>query len=204
MNQAFSKIEGLKIDLCPCPFCGGSAEWVVVPGEDYVMRCSGCRASTQKARWTPEEAAADWNAHAIVNDNFTITADTKIDEYLGSGIQKVFFSEYLNIDQYPLFEDGFLCSEAVIITEKTMLVIEPAETLLLYDEIGDYGHDCYKRPIAPEGTDIRFFRSKWRKKNLLSLEFQCGQKLIKIAANAEYDCMIVHENQVNLSDKSKK
>ena len=69
MSHAIKKILGVSIDLQPCPFCENPPEWVIVPGDDYIMRCSSCHASTKVARWTPEEAAADWNSNEIENDH---------------------------------------------------------------------------------------------------------------------------------------
>lgn len=197
MSQAFSKIRRIKIDLSLCPFCSGTAEWVQIPGEDYIMRCSKCHASTTKARWTPEEAAADWNAHDIVDDHYTITADTKIDRFLKPGVQKVLLCEYSSFDEFPQCEEGFLCGEAVIITDEVTLVIEPKGAHLLYDELSEYNPEHYRKNIAPNDSEIKFARSKWRKRNLLSLEFKCGDSRITIASKADYRCMIVRTMQIN-------
>ena len=195
MSYAFSKIVGLKMELCPCPFCGGTPEWVVIPGEDYIMRCSKCHASTPKARQVPEEAAADWNAHDIFDVNFTITSDTKIDRYFQYGVKKVLFSNSSDYECFPTMESGFLCRSAVIVTDKIILGIEPEKSHLLYDELSGYSSSYYKNSIVPEETEIKFFRSKWRKRNLLSLEFNCGDTQIVIASEAKKGCMIVYKNK---------
>ncbi len=193
MSHAIKKIRGVSIDLQPCPFCENPPEWVIVPGDDYIMRCSSCHASTKVARWTPEEAAADWNSNEIEKDHFTITEDTKIDEYLRQGIKKVLFSEYSNIDSFPIVDDGFLCSSAVIVSDKTTIHIEPEKTHLLYDEICGYGHDYYIKPITEDCNKISFVKSKWRKDNLLSVSFCCDGKTTTISSCAKYDCLIVRE-----------
>ena len=193
MSHAIKKIRGVSIDLQPCPFCENPPEWVIVPGHDYIMRCSSCHASTKVARWTPEEAAADWNSNEIENDHFTITEDTKIDDYLKQGIKKVLFSEYSIIEPFPVTDGGFLCSSAVIVADKTKIHIEPEKTHLLYDEIIGYGHDYYTRPIAEKSNKISFVKSKWRKDNLLSVSFCCDGKTTTISSCAKYDCLIVRE-----------
>ena len=193
MSHIIKKIRGVSIEFRPCPFCQSSPELVVVPGDDFIMRCSSCHASTKMARWTPEEAATDWNLNEIEDDHFTITEDTKIDEYLKHGIKKVLFSEYSNIEPFPICNGGFLCSSAVIITEKLIIHIEPEKTHLLYDEVCGYGHDYYTKPIAEEGKQVHFKKSKWRKDSLLSVSFCCEDKVITISPSVEYDCLIVSE-----------
>ena len=193
MSHAIKKIRGVSINLQSCPFCENPPEWVIVPGDDYIMRCSSCHASTKVARWTPEEAAADWNSNEIENDHFTIAEDTKIDDYLKQGIKKVLFSEYSIIEPFPVTGGGFLCSSAVIVADKTTIHIEPEKTHLLYDEISGYGHDYYTRPIAEEGNKISFVKSKWRKDNLLSISFNCNGRRMTVSSYAKYDCLIVRE-----------
>ncbi|MBE6576272.1 MAG: hypothetical protein E7654_08385 [Ruminococcaceae bacterium] len=193
MEHVIKKMCGINIEFRPCPFCGNRPEWVEVDGNDFIMRCSSCHASTKAARWTPEEAAADWNATEIEDDHYTITEDTKIDEYLEHGIKKVLFSEYSNRYSFPALDDGFLCSEAVIITNKMKLCIEPENTYLLYDEISEYGYDYYIRPMAHESAEITFAESKWENERLISLSFCCDGRTITISASAEYEGMIVRE-----------
>lgn len=202
MSYNFSKIVGLKIELCPCPFCGGTAEWVEVPGEDFVMRCSKCHASTPEAQQTPEAAAADWNAYNVFDGNFTITSDTKIDRYLECGVKKVLFSDSSGYEEFPTVENGFLCRSAVIVTDKIILRIEPEKAHLLYDELSGYGSDYYKNSVAPDGTEIKFFRSKWRKRNLLSIEFNCGDTQISIASEAKEGRMIVCKKKRREQDET--
>lgn len=193
MSHVIKKIRGVSIELQPCPFCGNQPEWVEVPGDDFVMRCSSCHASTKKARWTPEEAAIDWNSKEIEDDHFTITEDTKIDEYLKSGINKVLFSEYSNVELFPSIDGGFLCSSAVIITDKMLIRIEPEKAHLLYDEICGYGHNYYTKPMTGESVEISFTKSKWRKDRLLAVSFCSEDRTITISAYAKYNCMIVRE-----------
>ena len=59
MRNVLKKAKMMDTVFSPCPFCSGLPEWVVVAGGDFVVRCFNCRASTPKARLTPEEAAAD-------------------------------------------------------------------------------------------------------------------------------------------------
>lgn len=192
MNQAFDRIKGVEIELRPCPYCGGAAEWVEISGEDFVMRCSACHASTCKAQMTPKDAAADWNAGNIVDDNFTVTMDTKIDEYLRDNIQQVLFGEYSDIGEYPQFEAGFLCGEAVIVTDKIMLSVEPEASHLLYEEITGCGQR-YKASITTAGNEIKFVKSRWRKRSLLSLEFRCGGASVTVAPNKKNGCIYICE-----------
>ena len=193
MSRAFKEFDDIKIEWRPCPFCGNLPEWVLVPGDDYIVRCSVCHASTKKARWTPEEAAADWNIQEIENDHFAITEDIKIDEYLLPGIKKILFSEYSNVEDFPCVENGFLCSSAVIVAENITLAIETEGNHLLYDEISGYGYDYYSRPIADTGTEIQFVKSMWRNNRLRSLTFLCGNKTVTISTSAKEDCMVVSE-----------
>lgn len=58
--------EGKKIDLLPCPFCGGEADIYSYrrSGPWYRIRCSGdgCPINPMTySRRTLEQAAADWN-----------------------------------------------------------------------------------------------------------------------------------------------
>ena len=193
MKHVVKKICGINIGFQPCPFCGNRPEWVEVDGNDFIMRCSACHASTTVARWTPEEAAADWNANKIEDDHYTITEDTKIDEYLKPGIKKVLFSEYSNRCSFPSLEDGFFCGEAVIVTDEIKLCIDTANRFLIYDEISEYGNDYYIRPMAHEGAEIMFAESKWENEHLISLSFCCNGRTITISASAECAGMIVRE-----------
>ena len=86
--------QKVNMEIKPCPFCGGKAEFVLIPGDDIIMRCSSCHASTEKCFWAPEHAAKAWNKRRIIDDHFSVTEDTKIEEFLLTGIKKVLFSEY--------------------------------------------------------------------------------------------------------------
>ena len=62
-NKAWDEIAAkqTKLELKPCPFCGGKAE-VIGSGKysDYLAKCSSCGA-TSEYKSTPEEAAEAWN-----------------------------------------------------------------------------------------------------------------------------------------------
>ncbi len=189
-SVTFSKLEGAAISFEPCPFCGGKPEWVTVPGEDFIMRCSQCHASTRRARMEPETAAADWNRGEINDDHFSITSDTKIDDYLIPGIKKVLFSGYW-FDEFPAIGNGFLCSEAVIVTDDRILFVDPCRNRLLYDELGGYSPEEYCKPITDIAESIRFKRSSWNGKDLTAIEFQCGETTVVISADEENQCMAV-------------
>ena len=191
MGHVLKKIGGITMPLSACPFCGNAPEWVEVVGEDYIMRCSVCHASTGKARMTPEEAAADWQAGKIKNKPFSIIEDVKIDEYLTNGIKNILFSCYL-FDQFPQFDGGFLCSNAVILAEKT-LRIDVEEECLFYDEVTAYGQEVYTRPITEKEEPICLEKSDWHNDLLRSLTFRCGDKRVRIAPCPEYDCLAVYE-----------
>jgi Lar family restriction alleviation protein len=49
-----------KIELKPCPFCGGKAEMVSDFDDEHYVYCSGCKGGW-KTMETPEEAAEAWN-----------------------------------------------------------------------------------------------------------------------------------------------
>lgn len=192
MHHAFKKIEGVTVKLLPCPFCSGEPEWVVVPGDDYIIRCSDCHASTKKARMTPEDAANKWNAGRIEDTHYSIIEDRKIDEYLTNGVKNVLFSGYI-FDEFPPIAGGFLCSNAVILTDKMILHLDPNGDYLLYDELGRYSETSYIRPIAPDGTKIQFRNSIYCDDLLTSLSFLCGDKTVTLTASADEECMIVYE-----------
>ncbi len=155
------------------------------------MRCSLCHASTPKAHMAPEQAAADWNTGNVVDDHFTIPEDTPIDDFLLKGIQKVFFSEYSNFDKNPDIENGFLCSEMIIVTEDMILFVDPHESILLYDEITGYNPSVFQKPLGSESGPIRFVRSEWRDGSLRSLVLRCGEIEYVVRADQEYECMAV-------------
>ena len=190
-THVFKSIEGIHIEFLKCPFCGSDPEWVEVPGEDFIMRCSSCHASTAKARMGPEQAAADWNAGNIADDHFTITEDTPIEDYLSKGIKKVFFSEYSNRDRYPSTKNGFLCSNMVIATEETTLWVNPDGSSLTYEEISRYNPGHYNKSLGNEGEPIRFVRSEWRNGFVISLICQCGDKEYVIRADEDEQCRSV-------------
>jgi Lar family restriction alleviation protein len=52
-----------KIELKPCPFCGGKAEMVSDFDDEHYVYCIGCKGGW-KTMETPEEAAAEWNRRA--------------------------------------------------------------------------------------------------------------------------------------------
>lgn len=194
MRYSFKEIPGVQIEFVPCPFCGNAPEWVVVPDSDYVMRCSFCHASTKTARWTPEEAAADWNAREIEDDHFTIEENIKIDDYFRSGITEILFYEDSDgMEEIPETEDGFLCRTAVIIANDVMIDIEVECAHLLYTEIcGCERSGCIRLPDEP-GTSIRFLESKWETDTLRSLIFACGERTISLSSCAEHNFIHVRE-----------
>lgn len=196
MRNVLKKAKMMDIFFSPCPFCSGLPEWVVVAGGDFVVRCSNCRASTPKARLTPEEAAADWNKQNINDDHFTITSDRKIDEYISGVVKKVLFSEYSCFESFPEIKHGFLCSSAVIITENIMLSIEPEDDYLKYDELGGYGCDAYTKPIFNTDSEILFYKSIWHNELLRTIQFRCGNGVISISANAKMECLMVQESVI--------
>lgn len=193
MCYAIARIEGVNIEFRPCPFCGGMPEWVEVPGEDYIMRCSDCHASTPKARMTVEGAAADWNAQNIANDNYTITMDRKIDDYLQSGIKNVFFDEYSPWEDYPSCENGFLCSAAVIVTDKMIIRVDPEWHFMVYDELCRYEQGGVGKAIAEENEEVHFEKSQWEQGNLVTLRFRCENKVVIVSADERSECMAVRE-----------
>jgi len=182
--------EAYGIGRKPCPFCGSKPEWIRVPGDDYIMRCSNCHASTTRARMNPDEAAADWNDRRIEDNNYTVISDIKIDEYLKTGIKKIIFTEYSIFDSFPETDDGFLCSEAFIITDKINLCIETYGDELCYDVI--HGHsEIGARILSAKDADIIFRESRWQGDTLRSLAFVFGGKQFTVAASAEEECMTV-------------
>ena len=185
----FSVLEGSVIAFEPCPFCGGEPEWVEVPGNDFIMRCTRCHASTRKARMEPETAARDWTRGEIRDDHYSILSDKRIDVYLHR-IKNVLFSGYW-FDAFPPFDTGFLCSDAVIVTDDRLLSIEPYEEYLLYEELGDYNSAMYCKSIADVHDEIVFKRSIWQGENLTAIEFQCGTATAVVSACEEESCMAV-------------
>lgn len=193
MGHVIKKIQGETYAFRPCPFCGGFPEWVVIPGEDFIMRCTVCHASTQKAYWTPAHAVRAWNAGRIEDDHYAVTEDTRIEDLLSCKIEKILFSEYSNIEAFPEEEGGFLCSEAVIVTDKMLLLLEPEKAHLLYDELSGYGTTYFTKPISEDKGEIRLVEAEWQKDRILSLVFACADKTVTISACAEKDCMLVRE-----------
>ena len=52
------------IDLKPCPFCGGPAEFEGNEGIDHYVICTKCSASSGVSRKSFKQAARDWNRRA--------------------------------------------------------------------------------------------------------------------------------------------
>lgn len=52
-----------KIELKPCPFCGGAAEMVSDFDDEHFVYCKACKGGWLTTE-TPEEAAAAWNRRA--------------------------------------------------------------------------------------------------------------------------------------------
>lgn len=65
-----------KIELKPCPFCGGKAKMVVYPnyndGNDYVVICTKCDAGVPNWCETEEEATRQWNKRFDVTDKIEL------------------------------------------------------------------------------------------------------------------------------------
>ena len=58
-----------KVELKPCPFCGGEAimERLAVPKWEYRVRCNNIRCKIQPNTWlrkSKEEASEFWNRRA--------------------------------------------------------------------------------------------------------------------------------------------
>ena len=180
---------GFTDGLLSCPLCGGRAQAVRIEGDDFIMRCSRCFAATKRARQSIADAARDWQSGDIDKEPYLITQDVPIDEYLAEGVRDILFGEYSNIEDFPETKDGFLCSEAVIVTEKRKLIIELINGVLSYDEISGC---AFKRSLAEEGK-IRFLSCSWKNDSLISLAFSCDEKRIVIRADEDEDCLAVQE-----------
>ena len=185
-------LRNVKVDtdIKPCPFCGGKAEFVLIPGDDIIIRCSSCHASTEKCFWRYKHAVRAWNKRRIVDDHFSVTEDIKIDEYLSQGIKKVLFSKY---DLNGILDRGnyFLCNSAVIITNEKIIKLEDDEEYLTYEELIDYGRDYYRDVMEEEYKEFEFVRSRWKNDRLISLEFKSGEKSILISCCYEEKCLAV-------------
>ena len=175
--------------VSPCPYCNGIPDLLMIEGEDFILRCRDCHAATRLARMDQEEAVADWNAGDILDDHYSITMDRRIDEYLGAGIQAVWATEYDQFWPFPEIRDGFLFSEAVIVTNACVLWLTHTKEVLEYEEIGIGSYESC-RPIAKQGEPIRFLKSKWSGDKLLSLDFLCGKEHIILSANVAEQCMM--------------
>ena len=183
----------------PCPYCGGVPELLQIEGEDFIMRCSKCHASTREARMGHEEAMADWNDGDIADDHYSITMDEKIDLYLSKKITGIWLTEYSPWDPFPVNGKERLFSDAIIITEEKTLLIEDAHGLLEYEEIREIDPfendpDAVRMiPLANPEEQIQFIQSKWNNDCLLSIAFQCGGRQVVICADAAKQCMMARE-----------
>ena len=127
--EKYRNIDGFQ----PCPFCGGSPELLQIEGEDFIMRCSDCHASTQKARMGHEEAIADWNAGEIIDDHYAITMDRKIDEYLRKGVKGLWMSEYSIWEPFPVVDNDHLFSWLYVFAEDIVLLVDNSHEILQYE-----------------------------------------------------------------------
>ena len=169
----------------PCPFCGGTPEWVEVPGEDFILRCSDCHASTKIAQMDYLEAIKDWNSGDIEDDHFSVAMDTRIDDYLANGIVEVRFSPFDFLStKYSQAEPGQLFDEAVIVTPDTMLLLDQCGSFLEYDTYGGFNPEVFNTPITCTKEPITFVRSEWDEDKLRSIVFHCGNRQIVVAADA--------------------
>lgn len=181
--------------IAACPYCSGTPELVQVPGEDYILRCSKCHASTREARMGHLEAIDDWNAGDIVDDHYSITMDTRIDDYLAKGIKDVLLSEHSPWEKFPQTASGFLFSEAVIVTPEIILGLNNAGSFIEYDDYSWFNPELYDTSLAKEDEQIRFVKSEWVDDRLYSIEFLCGSRWVVISANAAEQCMQVSTNE---------
>ena len=189
MNVVLKKY-GNDDRIAACPYCGGTPELVQVSGEDYILRCSKCHASTSVARMGHLEAIDDWNAGSVVDDHFSITMDTRIDDYLAKGIKDVLLSKYSTWEKFSQTESGFLFYEAVIVTPEIILVLENAGPYIEYDDRSSFNPKSYNISLAKENEQIRFVKSEWVDDRLSSIEFLCGNRRVVITAEADKQYMI--------------
>lgn len=160
------------------------------------MRCISCHASTRQARMRPSEAKDDWNAGEIVDDNFSIATDIKIDEYLSSNIKEILFEEYTQDTPFPKTEDGFLCSGIDSITDSVSLCLENDFEYLHYNaDLVDFGGIGVYHPVAECGCRITFLESVYESGRLLSIALRCGDNIITVAADKDEECLSVKHSK---------
>ena len=183
MARILRNIKSRK-KLIPCPFCGGSPEFVLIEGGDVMMRCSSCHASTVDFYMYPRGASRAWNRKDIVDDNISLAEDLKIDEYLDN-IEKLLFWKYPMNENPPYYGEEFMTRHIVIVTEKMMLSVEaPDDDYLSYEEISGYGE--YVDALEIENNKIEFLGSEWNGDKLISLKFKIGDS--KVLISCMFDC----------------
>ena len=198
--HAFKYSESKDIHLDPCPFCGGIPEWVTDPGDDLVVRCSQCHASTPQARMTSEEAAKDWNSKNVFDDHYSITEDIHIDKYFEYGIQKILFiGDFLQ--GFLETDHGFRCDDLYIFTDNVILSVESEFETLHYDEVMAFDENecaCEIKTIGTDGEEIQFVHSIWQDNILLSLKFVCGNRQFTISGCKESNYRINVCEEINM------
>ena len=195
MRYAFREYEDWAGELCPCPFCGAAPEWVETAGNDFVMRCTACHASTKSISPGPEEAAQAWNAGEVEADNYDIAMDKPMEEYLAGGVTNVFLEEWFD-EGFPQTKEGILCGDCVVTTpEGRAFAVEAAGEELLYDEVFEYTPDGSEKPLAREGERLRFLKSEGEGANLTALVFEQGEHVLTLRAAKEQSGLFVKESR---------
>lgn len=202
----------------PCPFCGGMPDLMAVvgmsiEGDEYLLRCSKCHASTKESREKREEAFEDWNNGEIVDDHLFATMDQKIDRYLRRGVLGIWATGYGKTYYFPKVQDGFLYGTALILTKDSAFFLDNENKELNYDVDPFYRDPCRRtisiengeprlygmdwtnewlyKSIAKAGEKIRFVRSRWKDSKLLSVEFRCGRRHVTLSASLSGKSMMV-------------
>ncbi|MBQ5755276.1 MAG: Lar family restriction alleviation protein [Oscillospiraceae bacterium] len=195
MGYAFREYEDWAGELCPCPFCGAAPEWVETAGNDFVMRCTACHASTKSISPGPEEAALAWNAGEVEADSYGIAMDKPLEEYLAGGVANVFLEEWFD-EGFPQSEKGFLCGDCVVAAQNgRTFAVEAAGEELLYDEVFEYTPDGSEKPLAREGERLRFLRSEGEGMKLTALVFEQGERIFALRAAGGQNGLLVEERQ---------
>lgn len=190
MHCGILRNRTVDMEIKPCPFCGGKAEFVVIPGDDIIMCCSSCHASTEKYFWALEHAVKAWNKRRIVDDHFSVTEDIKIEDFLVKGIKKVLFSKY-DWNGTPDGGNYLLCSGAVIVTNEEILLIGEEGEYLTYEEIINYGYDYYVDMLGEDYKEFEFVKSRYKDNRLISIELKAGEKKVIISSCYDENCIIV-------------
>ena len=172
-----------KKRLRPCPFCGGAPEMMEIQGSDWLMRCSECHASAEKAGYGWDDAIKYWNSGKINDDHYPVQEDTPISDYLNEQIRGIRLRDIEGNQASPGCR--CLCERAVVITEKGFLFVEANGNALRYD-FTDYtelqkNHDLdivqEYQPLLSDGKEpICLVRSSYQNKLLRLLVIRCGEE----------------------------